>query len=166
MWTDLHQRGAGPRVLAGWADSPAAWATVETYQRVLDRDPDHTDARSGLHGLLVCMGMDLHFASQSDAASPEERDRWARQAEVLLRASIEHGHQVLEAIRKIEKDKGYVEIDKVKVIMVSALGDYKNIMDAYSEQCDAYVQKPIGRRDFLGEVARLGLIKLEKEDIS
>ena len=76
------------------------------------------------------------------------------------------GHQVLEAIRKIEKDKGYAEIDNVKVIMVSALGDYKNIMDAYSEHCDAYVQKPVGRRDFLGEVARLGLIKLEKEDTS
>ena len=43
------------------------------------------------------------------------------------------GHQVLKEIRKFEAQKEIGGSDGVKVIMVTALNDPKNIMDAFNE---------------------------------
>lgn len=68
------------------------------------------------------------------------------------------GRQVLSEIRKIESEKGLGGSDGVKIIMVTALNDPKNIMDAFKAQCDGYVTKPIYKDDLLKKIRKTGLI--------
>lgn len=68
------------------------------------------------------------------------------------------GRQVLSEIRKIESEKGLEGSDGVKIIMVTALNDPKNIMDAFKAQCDGYVTKPIYKDDLLKKIRKTGLI--------
>lgn len=56
------------------------------------------------------------------------------------------GHEVLREIRRIEKEKGIYGADVTKVLMVTALDDAKNIMEALVEgRCEAYLTKPVSR---------------------
>lgn len=92
----LVQRGAAPGALARHADSERAWAAVGGYQRVLSLDPDWTDARSGLLGMIVAMGADMRRGAHELPA--EEADRLRGQGETLLRAAISHGYRTLEGL--------------------------------------------------------------------
>ena len=53
------------------------------------------------------------------------------------------GHEALEHIKNIEEEKKLTKEKRSFVIMTTALGDGKNIMDAFKSQCDAYIVKPI-----------------------
>jgi two-component system chemotaxis response regulator CheY len=68
------------------------------------------------------------------------------------------GQQVLKSIRKIEGDRGVVGPDAVKIIMISALGDFENVTEAFSSQCTSYITKPIDADKIVAELRNLELI--------
>jgi two-component system chemotaxis response regulator CheY len=71
-----------------------------------------------------------------------------------------NGHQVLEAVRRVESDHQINGLDGVKVIMTTALGDSKNVIGAFHEGCEAYIVKPVKKEKLYQEMEKLGLIKL------
>ncbi|MDG5816631.1 response regulator [Chitinispirillales bacterium ANBcel5] len=68
------------------------------------------------------------------------------------------GHMALSAIRKLEEEKGLYSSDGAKVIMLTALGDLKNVSSAFSELCDAYIVKPIGKDKLINTLNELKLV--------
>ena len=69
------------------------------------------------------------------------------------------GHEALNQIREIENEKEIKETDRVKIVMVSALDDPKNIFKAYYKGgADAYIVKPVEKEKLLEEVRSLGLV--------
>ena len=68
------------------------------------------------------------------------------------------GRQVLKGIRKIEGDKGILGPDAVKILMISALGDFETVSEAFSSQCTSYITKPIDADKIVAELTNLELI--------
>lgn len=57
---------------------------------------------------------------------------------------VMNGHKALQKIREIEEDSGIPSEDRVKIIMVSALNDVKNVTDAFfMGKADYYLLKPV-----------------------
>ncbi|MDF1567517.1 MAG: response regulator [Spirochaetaceae bacterium] len=75
------------------------------------------------------------------------------------------GHEVLNKIRATEKEQGLAAVERVKIIMTSALGDSRNIMAAFRGECESYLQKPIRRERLEAELKELGFI-LENDENS
>lgn len=69
------------------------------------------------------------------------------------------GQEVLREIRKLEKERGVGGFDGVKIIMVTSLGDHENIKEAFREQCEAYLIKPIDKIKLVQTMKDLGLIQ-------
>lgn len=67
------------------------------------------------------------------------------------------GNEVLCEIRSLEEKEG--EINKVKVIMTTALSDPKTIMKCFRQHCEDYLIKPIDRTKLLDKIRMLGLIE-------
>ncbi len=55
------------------------------------------------------------------------------------------GFNVLKRVREIEEEYNIKSDNKVKIIMTTALGESKNIIDAFRDQCDDYIVKPVER---------------------
>lgn len=73
------------------------------------------------------------------------------------------GQQALREIRDIEKEKGVAKDKAVKVIMVSALDDSKELHDAFFlGEATSYLVKPIRKQTLLEEMKNLGLDVTEK----
>jgi two-component system, chemotaxis family, chemotaxis protein CheY len=68
------------------------------------------------------------------------------------------GIAALREIRAAETRMGLMEGDGVKVIMVSALKDMKNVSAAYNEFCDSYLVKPVDKAKLIDQLAQLRLI--------
>ncbi len=68
------------------------------------------------------------------------------------------GQEVLKKIRTFEGENGVNGLEGVKIIMTTALRDSKNIIDAFTQQCEAYLAKPIERDALLAELRAFGLI--------
>lgn len=66
------------------------------------------------------------------------------------------GYQVLDTIRKIEKDKNIPVEQRAKVIMTTALNEEINVKKAMEIGCDAYVGKPVNVEKFTILLNRLG----------
>jgi two-component system chemotaxis response regulator CheY len=66
------------------------------------------------------------------------------------------GQQVLKAIRRIEQERGVVGLEQVKIVMISALGDFSNVSQAFASACTSYLTKPILANKVQAELARLG----------
>ncbi len=66
------------------------------------------------------------------------------------------GQQVLKSIRRIEQDRGVVGMGQAKIVMVSALGDFSNVNQAFASACTSYMTKPILPEKIQTELARLG----------
>jgi len=66
------------------------------------------------------------------------------------------GQQVLKSIRRIEQEHGVVGPEQVKIIMISALGDFSNVSQAFASACTSYMTKPILPEKVQEEMARLG----------
>lgn len=66
------------------------------------------------------------------------------------------GQEVLSRIRKIERRENLV---KSKILMITALGDLKNISKSYRHKCDGYYVKPIVKEKMENVVDRI----LEKD---
>ena len=69
------------------------------------------------------------------------------------------GQEVLKEIRAIEAKKGLLGSDSVKIIMTTALDDNENIKEAFREQCESYLIKPISKSKLLKCLTDFGLIK-------
>lgn len=68
------------------------------------------------------------------------------------------GHQVLDMIREIERRRGILGSDGVKVIMTTALCDSKHCIRAFREGCESYLTKPIREEQLLEQVRSLGVL--------
>ncbi|MGA1867079.1 MAG: response regulator [bacterium] len=68
------------------------------------------------------------------------------------------GQETLKRIRQIESERGIGGLDGVKIIMVTALKDGKNILGAFKAGCETYIIKPITREKILTELEKLRLI--------
>ncbi len=69
------------------------------------------------------------------------------------------GHQALLEIRKMERSYGIEEHGAMKVIMVTALEDCENIVQAFEGgHCEAYLTKPLDREKLLDHLLELELI--------
>ncbi len=66
------------------------------------------------------------------------------------------GQQVLKSIRRIEQERGLVGPEQVKIVMISALGDFSNVSQAFASACTSYMTKPILADKVRAELARLG----------
>lgn len=69
------------------------------------------------------------------------------------------GQQVLKEVRALEDMEGLHGDDAVKVIMISALSDKKNIMEAFKSQCEAYLVKPIDASKLREHLQKFGLLE-------
>ncbi|MBN2419218.1 MAG: response regulator [Deltaproteobacteria bacterium] len=70
------------------------------------------------------------------------------------------GQEALQRIRDMEKEMGIIGSQEVKVIMVTALDDLKNIIRAFHDGgATSYIVKPISKKNLIGEMKNLGLIK-------
>jgi two-component system chemotaxis response regulator CheY len=69
------------------------------------------------------------------------------------------GIQVLEKIRSAENKNGIYGLDGTKIIMTTALSDVENVRNSFKAQCEAYIIKPILKKDFILKLQELGLLK-------
>jgi len=67
------------------------------------------------------------------------------------------GQQVLRTIRQLEDKCDIHGLDGVKVILITAMGDMKNVLGASSEGCAAYIVKPVSKERLFEEMDKLGL---------
>lgn len=68
------------------------------------------------------------------------------------------GHEVLRQIRQLETVKNIPQNQVTKVIVTSSLGDSTNVIGAFQEGCEAYLEKPIETEKLLNQLGKLGLI--------
>lgn len=68
------------------------------------------------------------------------------------------GHHALPAIRKMEAQHGIMGSDGTKVVMVTALRDAVNCIQAFREGCESYVTKPVSEKAVLAKMQELGVI--------
>ncbi|MFZ4616891.1 MAG: response regulator [Rectinemataceae bacterium] len=55
---------------------------------------------------------------------------------------VKDGQTTLQELRVFEESRGILPTDGCRVIMVTALGDAKNVMAAFKHQCEGYITKP------------------------
>lgn len=68
------------------------------------------------------------------------------------------GQETLVGLRRLEEARGYGNNYPTKVIMISAVDDSHQIMDAFRHgRCEAYLTKPLNREKLLKHVEMLGL---------
>jgi two-component system, chemotaxis family, chemotaxis protein CheY len=68
------------------------------------------------------------------------------------------GQETLQQIRKLELTMGIQDSKKAKVIMTTALGNPKNVIEAfYKGGAMAYIVKPIEKEKLLEEIKKSGL---------
>lgn len=67
-----------------------------------------------------------------------------------------NGHEVLKEVREYEEQKGISNInDIIKIIMTTALSDFKNVAEAFKSQCEGYLVKPIRKEKLLKTIQEL-----------
>lgn len=69
-----------------------------------------------------------------------------------------NGHDLLENIR-FQEQKIHSNTPS-KIVMVSALSDADNIMQAFENKCDSYLVKPVRKEKLFDELAKLGIREL------
>ncbi len=69
------------------------------------------------------------------------------------------GQAALKEIRHLEKERGLHDGSRVKVMMITALDDSGNIMEALVKGgCEAYLTKPVSASVIQQQLVELGLI--------
>ena len=68
------------------------------------------------------------------------------------------GHTALREIRALEETGGTPPTKRVKIIMTTALGDVKDVVESFMGLCDAYVFKPVDKGKLLGHIRDLCLV--------
>lgn len=70
-----------------------------------------------------------------------------------------NGHEVLKEMRRLEEERNIAGVDRAKVMMVTALDDAKNVMEAVViGKCQSYITKPVSRERLHNELHTLQLI--------
>lgn len=69
------------------------------------------------------------------------------------------GHQVLERVRQLERERGVAASQVAKVIMVTALSDPKTVMAAFRENVDAFLVKPLQHDRLMETLRKVGLLE-------
>ena len=69
------------------------------------------------------------------------------------------GQEALRQIRALEEAGGTLSSSGVKVIMVTALDDVKNVFASFKSLCDAYVFKPVDTVQLLNNLKSLALVQ-------
>jgi two-component system, chemotaxis family, chemotaxis protein CheY len=68
------------------------------------------------------------------------------------------GMKVLKSIRQIEKQNGIADLNRVKIIMTTALNDTETINNSYDIGCEAFAAKPIDGEKLIKVIRKLGLL--------
>ena len=68
------------------------------------------------------------------------------------------GQTALRQIRELEEARGIISTYGAKIIMVTALDDVKNSMEAFHNLCDGYLVKPIIGKLLIAKLRELKLI--------
>ena len=74
---------------------------------------------------------------------------------------ITDGHETLIKIRELERSTLNVTGKTAKIIMISALDDISTVMKSFEELCDAYLTKPVIRKDLFTALIDLGVISVK-----
>lgn len=69
------------------------------------------------------------------------------------------GVRVLKTIRSLEKENVITPENRVKVIMITALGETEYVQQAFAIGCEAYAAKPIDTEKFVQVIERLGFAR-------
>lgn len=69
-----------------------------------------------------------------------------------------NGTEALKKIREIEEIFKLAPGEGAKIIMTTSLGDGKSIMEAFKDQCDGYLVKPIEKAKLLKYLQEFKLI--------
>jgi two-component system chemotaxis response regulator CheY len=69
------------------------------------------------------------------------------------------GHEAVRQVRALEESCGVLSSSGVKIIMVTALNDIKEVSRCFRELCDAYLVKPINLTDLLKEIRSQQLVQ-------
>jgi two-component system chemotaxis response regulator CheY len=67
------------------------------------------------------------------------------------------GQEALRQIRNLEREKDEGAGARMRIIMTTALEDNDNVSQAFREQCDGYVTKPVDKKRFLQTLVDIGL---------
>ncbi len=103
------------------------------------------------------------FRVAADSGSPYDL------ATVDIEMPVRNGHETLEGIRQIERERGVLlGDDGVKVIIVTGVKDGSHCIKAFREGCECYVTKPFDKEEFLEKVNSLlgGRLSLRRSDDS
>ena len=68
------------------------------------------------------------------------------------------GQEALRKIRDMEEAAGILSSSGVKIIMVTALDDVKNVTSSFRSLCDAYLFKPVDTGQLLNQLKSLSLV--------
>ena len=68
------------------------------------------------------------------------------------------GHSALRKIRELEEKHGILLENGATVVMTTALSDPANLFNAFREQCDSYLVKPIDVRKLIDYLRQAKLI--------
>lgn len=68
------------------------------------------------------------------------------------------GYQALKAIRDLEAERGIPEEKRVKIIMMTALNEERNVKKAFEMGCTVYCAKPVDIGKLEGVLQKLELI--------
>lgn len=67
------------------------------------------------------------------------------------------GHAVLTKLRELEAEREESTLRPAKVVMTTALSDFKTVSSAFRLRADAYLIKPIRKAALLAKLRELGL---------
>ncbi len=68
------------------------------------------------------------------------------------------GQAALAEIRALEERRGGLSTSGVKIIMVTALDDVKNVVTSFKQLCDAYIFKPVDTAQLLAHLKSFELV--------
>jgi len=68
------------------------------------------------------------------------------------------GQTAVKEIRALEASEGTAPAAGVKIVMTTALGDTKNVVESLRASCNAYLLKPVAAENLLGRLKSFGLI--------
>jgi two-component system chemotaxis response regulator CheY len=68
------------------------------------------------------------------------------------------GQTALREIRALEESAGTPSTKRVKIIMTSALNDMESVVRSLKGSCDAYLVKPIHKKELLDHLKELHLL--------
>jgi two-component system chemotaxis response regulator CheY len=74
---------------------------------------------------------------------------------------VTDGYETLRTIRELERSTLNVSGKTASIIMISALDDITTVMKSFEELCDAYLTKPVIRKDLFNELVKLGVISVK-----